>query len=197
MIPQGQFTPSPVVSGFVPPADESYDPLRESHRGGLGLSDASKGRNVKNWQVRYETGSINLYVEGTTPPVYTLAVAGVQAISLAFDNNMRPVFCWQSSAGSTLRYYDTVGEAYTTILIAGASSGRCCVDDVRDIHNEFSDVIWAYVRDDTLYYRQQRDRYGVERLVGPAFGKTLVRVGQSNGRRLTFQLHFVDPEEES
>lgn len=189
MIPLNTFTPEPVLTAFQAPADQPYSSLEESHRGGIAISDGSKGRNVQTWTGRYERETVNIYAEGATTPGYSLVMPGVLTLSIGFDNNMRPVVAYQTATGSHLHFYDTSPESYSIIDIADGTSCRCCTDDVRDLYNTQSDVIFGYVRaDGHLYYRIQRERFLIEHHVGDAEGAQLVRMGQSHGRRLTFQL---------
>jgi hypothetical protein len=53
-----------------------------------------------------------------------------------------------------------------------------------------TDIILAYIRDNTLYYRQQRDRYGIERTLrtGLFDSVKLRNIGMARNYRLYFEL---------
>jgi hypothetical protein len=183
MIPNNAFTLTPIVSAFLPPMDETYQPLTSKSRGGVALNDASLGRDYQNWVVSYDGSDILVAPQGGST-VFTLTVAGVLSVSLAFDNNMNPVIAWMDSVGAKLYWYDNTNFVTTPF---SATSCRVTIDDVRDFYNANSDVIFAYTNAGTLYWRQQRDLYAIERTVGPTTG-LLQKVGLNQLNRLQFQL---------
>jgi hypothetical protein len=75
---------------------------------------------------------------------------------------------------------------YLTKDFEGTTSCRVAVDDARDFYNTNSDVIFAYTKNNTLYWRQQRDRYEIERVVGTT-AKKLIRMGLAQTNRLQFE----------
>jgi hypothetical protein len=183
MIPNNAFTTTPIVSAFLPPKDEPYQPLTSKSRGGIALNDASRGRDYQNWVVSYDGSDILVAPQGGST-AFTLTVAGVLSVSLAFDNNMNVILAWMDSIGAKLYWFDNV--SYVTTAFA-ATSCRVTIDDVRDFYNANSDVIFAYTNAGTLYWRQQRDLYAIERTVGSTTG-LLQKVGLNQLNRLQFQL---------
>jgi hypothetical protein len=184
MIPNNAFTtPTPIVSAFLPPKDEPYQPLTSKSRGGVALNDASEGRDYQNWVVSYNGSDILVAPQGGST-VFTLTVAGVLSVSLAFDNNMNPVIAWMDSVGAKLYWYNNTNFVTTPFA---ATSCRVTIDDVRDFYNANSDVIFAYTYAGTLHWRQQRDQYATEYTVGSTTG-LLQKVGLSELNRLQFQL---------
>lgn len=186
MIPGGQITAVPQPANFEPPNDRPYDPRSQTVRGGVALGDASLGRDVQNWVVTLENNAAAVKPEGGVV-VYMLPLPTAQTISLAFDSNMGVTFCYQTGTGAALYYYSTDLGGYDTLTITGATSSRVCVDDYRDFYSANSDVIFAYTLNDTLYYRQQRDKYLVQYTVGSTT-KLLKRMGRSESSRLQFEL---------
>lgn len=186
MIPSNAFTATAQVDAFVPPVDDIYNPTTVRASGGIAIGDGSRGREVQFWTADYVAGAIVV-----TPALggtgFTLTVAGVLTLSLAFDNAMRVVLGYMKDDGAYLYYYNSLTPAFETLYYATATSCRVCVDDTAEFYNSASDVIFAYVAGGNLCWRQQRDRYAVERVIGPATGK-LVRVGLNRGNRLQFQL---------
>lgn len=186
MIPGNLFTPEPDVSGFEPPLDLPYRPLTQVVQGGIALNNPSQGRQFQQWQVSYANDTISVQPVAQ-PVVFTLPVTGALAVSLAFDNNMGVVLNWQTINSSVIYYYDTLTAAYNTLTVPGTTSSRICVDDARTFYTAQSDVMFAYTRAGNLCYRQQRDRYQVEYVIGPTT-KKLFKVGQSLINRLQFML---------
>jgi hypothetical protein len=187
MIPLNTFTPTPVISNFQAPYDLPYQPLVQHVLGGVAIGDPSQGRQLKIWTVEYNGVSITVKpIDG--PIAFTLVAANVETVSLAFDNNMGLVIVWKlTTGGANLYYYDTLTSQYITRNFPGVTSCRVVVDDARDFYTAQSDVIFAYTLNDNLYWRQQRDRYDDEYLIGPSV-KRLRKVAPNIGNRLQFQL---------
>jgi len=187
MIPANTFTPTPVVSNFQSPYDQPYNPLLQNVLGGVAIGNPSQGRQLKIWTVAYNGVSITVKpIDG--PIAFTLLAADVQTVSLAFDNNMGLVIAWKLlTGGANLYYYDTLTSQYIIRFFPGITSCRVCVDDARDFYTTQSDVIFSYTLNNNLYWRQQRDRYDDEYLIGPT-EKRLRKAAPNIGNRLQFQL---------
>jgi len=186
MIPANTFTPIPVISNFQAPYDLPYQPLTQHVLGGVAIGNPSLGRQVKIWTVNYNGVSITVKpIDG--PIAFTLVAADVQTVSLAFDNNMGLVIGWMTSIDAKLYYYDTLLAAYTIRTFVGPTSCRVVVDDARDFYTAQSDVIFGYTMAGNLYWRQQRDRYDVQYLIGPT-ANLLRKMAPNVGNRLQFQL---------
>lgn len=190
MIPiNGAFTVVPVTSDFLPPLDESYTPLLMRAPGGIAINNGSQGREVQFWTVSYDGAHINVDAEMSGSGSYVLPVAGVLACCLAFDSNMAVAIGYMTASGGHLYYFDSLTGSYQTLDFPRALSCRVAVDKTNAFYSAKSDVIFAYVRDDdTVQYRQQRDRYAIDYPVGVANGETLIRVGPSVDNRLQLQL---------
>ena len=184
-IPGNAITPAPIVTAFTAPADEPYTPLYQKVWGGTAIGNGVAGRRVKYWEVSYETGSIRVRPVGGAE-AFSLRVAGVLACSLAFDQNMGVVLAWQTVSGSSIYFYGNTG-SYTTLEVAGATSCRIAVDDLRQESTASSDVIFAYTLNNTLYWRQQRENYTIQRTVG-ATTRQLKKLGMNVGNRLQLLL---------
>ena len=84
---------------------------------------------------------------------------------------------------------EETGMVFTSIL--GAVNPRVTLDDKRRGQTSSSDVILAYLRAGSLYYRQQRDRYLTEYLLtaNPPCGG-LATLCMSTGGRLHLALRW-------
>lgn len=190
-IPLHIISPVPVQAEFVAPLDEPYTPLEESVLGGTAVGNGSAGRQVQKWSVFYDGTAIRVASEGG-PVEFSLTVPGVLTVSLAFDTNMAVAVAYQTAVGANLHFYNGVLGAYDTMTIVGATSCRAGLDDQRQFNESASDVIFSYTLDDVLYYREQRDRYLVERVVGPSIG-ILLRTGQNVLNRFQWKLGIYTP----
>jgi len=186
MIPGGDFTPIPIVSGYNPPLNEPYVPLYQKVWGGVELNDGTQGRMVRYWEVSYDGTNININPE-SDPVVFSIVQADVETVSLGFDANMSPVIGWQSVGTSNIYFYDGATFTFQTITISGTTSCRVFLDDPRDFNSSESDVMIAYTKNNTLYYRQQRDNYTIEYTIGPTV-KLLTKAGLNTVNRLQFEL---------
>ena len=187
MIPLNTFTPTPIISNFQAPYDLPYNPLSQDVLGGIAIGNPSQGRQYKIWTVSYNGAAIDVKpVDG--PIAFSLLAANVETVSLAFDNNMGLVIAWKlTTGGANLYYFDTLTSQYITRFFAGVLSCRVVVDDARDFYTASSDVIFGYTLGGNLYWRQQRDRYDNQYLVGPTT-KFLRKMAPNVGNRLQFQL---------
>lgn len=186
-LPLNVITPEPVVADFLAPWDEPYLPMEESVTGGVAIGDGSQGRQVQRWTIFYEGGIVKVAPE-SGPVQFTRATPDVQTLSLAFDSNMAVAYAWQSPAGSNLYFFNSLIGGYDTLTIGDGTSCRVGVDDPRRFNEAASDVIFAYTRDGELYWRQQRDRYTIERHVGHSAGRVLRRCAPNKLNRLQFLL---------
>lgn len=186
MIPGNAFTPAPIISNFQAPYDLPYQPLTQVVLGGAAIGNPSLGRQYQTWTVNYNGAAITVKPADNVI-AFTLLAADVQTVSLAFDNNMGLVIAWMTSIDAKLYYFDTLTSSYITRTFVGPTSCRVVVDDARDFYTAQSDVIFSYTRIGNLYWRQQRDRYDIERLAGPTT-KLLRKMAPNVGNRLQFQL---------
>ena len=187
MIPTNTLTTAAIYAPYGPPEDAPYDPFRHVVRGGVALGDPSQGRNSQNWEVTYSAGTIWVGRVGQAS-VFSLVVAGVLSVSLAFDNNMQVAVGYMNSSGANLYYFNSLSSSYQTFTVSGATSCKVCVDDNRGFADATSDVIFAYTLAGVLYWTQQRDRYATPRVVGNTV-RRLERLGLSKGARLQFGLN--------
>lgn len=187
-IPGGNlnFTATPQVGVFLPPNDTAYNPLTQIINGGIALNNPTQGREYQLWEVFYDSGDIKMKpVTGSVEFTYTAPNATI--ISGAFDQNMAAVVAYVDTSNvATIYYFGPSG--YTTLSVNDVSSMRLVVDDSRDYYSAGSDIFFCYVKNDVLCYRIQRENYANEYQIGPAYGKTLKRVGLTDKNRVQFEL---------
>lgn len=165
--------------------------------GGIALSDASRGLLYQRWRARlFAPGTVDSYVELDAAGVAATTLVelpNLTEISISFDQLMRPVLAFVQNNIAYLRWFDSVpGEYVTDEIGVGVITPRVTMDDKRFIATEGyqkNDVILAYVRTGNLYYRQQRDRFTIERLLKTDV-KPLIKIGFNRGLRLQF-MHEV------
>ena len=196
MIPMGRLSTVAAPAPFQDP-DSLNTPnfLTAYEQGGVDLSDASQGLLVKRWTATYnaETGAIDLSAPGV-PQTTIFTALGVTELDLAFDQNMRPFFTYVQDGQAKFRWYDTVlGANRITDLNVADYNPRCCLDDKREMQTSLgsNDIILAYMRGGSLYYRQQRDRYENEYLLYAGVNAKFLRMGMSKTYRLQFYFEGI------
>lgn len=198
MIPEDRLSTEAVYAPYYAPDDtDPPDDLWDMEIGGAALNDPSQGLRVKVWTLRAVGATGDVYV-GAFDVFETLlfTAPGIQEVSLAFDQNMRPFVAFVQSGQAKYRWYDTLtGTNVITELDPLDRNPRCCMDDKRDgqTSSGTNDVILAYTRENALYYRQQRERYGVERLLKTEVNGRLMRVGMNTVNRLQFMFEEILP----
>lgn len=191
-LPENAFPEFAVKGAFLPPDDIASEKLpRDYELGGVALNDATQGQLVKTWQLRLVGDSLMLSPYPHTEETFVLSAPGITACSLAFDQNMRPTVAYISEGRAYLRWYDSQVQAtVTTELDSSIRSLFLTMDDKRDKCENRSDVLLFYTRGSALYYRQQRDRYTVERLLRGITNPDarIVRAGMNDSLRIQVEL---------
>lgn len=192
-LPDNSLSTSSVPSRFFGARAGATSKTVDYEDGGIALNDPSGGLLVQRWRARlFRSGETDSAVWLDAPQVSEfewLTVPNMTEISFSFDANMRPVVAYVANGRAYLNWFDSVPNAYvTTALAVDVITPRVSLDDKRDIASngyQLSDVILGYVRGGNLYYRQQRDRYLIERLLKTGV-KPLIRIGFTRGLRFQF-----------
>lgn len=160
--------------------------LVDYEMGGIALQDPSQGLDYLLWTAFTDGSTVFVQHSGIDPiPLFT--GTNITEVSLAFDHNMRPFVAFVDNGVAKYYWYDTQDSTQKiTELPEGAHSPRCCFDDRRKVSTNTSDIILAYMIGNDLYFRQQRDRYGVEYPLAENVGKRLLEIGMNAGYRLQF-----------
>jgi hypothetical protein len=188
MIPGNVISAIPDVSNFIYLNNEHYNPLISKTMGGTDIGNGTDGREIKVWEARWNDGVVSVGVKNFINPQFTLPVADILSISLAFDANMGIVLGWRTATTGVLYYFDSLTHGYTTLSISNITSCGVFIDDPRQETSSTSDVIFAYTLNNKLFYRVQRERYTVEHFVGNTT-KRLIKVGLNELKRLQFALY--------
>ena len=161
-------------------------------RGGVAIGDASMGLDTQDWQCKYapSSGQVSINPVGAPDAPY-VTIPGASEMCFTFDQSMRPVLAYMVGSVCKLRWYDTTVSSFVVTDFPGVRSPRLTLDDKRPSQVNNSDVIFAYIKaNGDLCYRQQRDRYLVERVLhtGVDPSNRLITVGMANNLRLHFEI---------
>lgn len=172
--------------------------LEDYELGGSGLQDPSQGLQVQGWR-----GDINLltldctltpFVTGTPTVIFTETIPAPVEFSFSFDSNMRYMSATRWADNTVkLRWYDTALPGYTITTYTGIKSMMLSLDDKREFAGSYRDVLFTYIKtDNKLYYRQQRDRFLIERLLDGNLAANLriTQFGMGRNLRMQWRLEY-------
>lgn len=193
--PQNTVSVQPIEALFLAPdtADFALDYSLEN--GGATIGDGSQGRQIATWRasISGDATAVNiarLDGQGVTT-AFVVGAIGITEVALAFDSNMNPAVAYRESGIVKFKWYDSIPQQFITTVYADLTSFKLSADDKRVQQTAVSDVIFAYVRADVLYWCQQRDRYLVEYIAGPALKQRIRRFGMTEINRVQFELERV------
>lgn len=190
-LPLNEFADTPVPAAFLAPDDRTRSSLLVDYEmGGIALGDPSQGLRVQVWEARVSGNDIQVKPELSAFWTTVITVADVTEIAFAFDQNMRPVVSYVAAGVAKMYWFDTVAASFVTTTLVGASSPVVTMDDKRPNQVSASDVLLFYIAGGEVKYRQQRDRFTIERTLDtvPVGMTRITRWGMSVVLRM--QLEF-------
>jgi hypothetical protein len=177
-----------VPSKYPAPDNAALSALTSVKSGGAALNDPGAGFNVQDWTLNYADGDVTISAP-SAEPVVLFSLDGITEIDLAFDQSMRPFVAFMQNGVARYWWYDSQssGPVFSD-LPDGTEAPRCCLDDRRPQGVPSSDIILAYLRSGTLYFRAERDRYETEYTLASSVTGSLRRVAMNRGLRVQFEL---------
>lgn len=192
MLPDNE--PSSIALGglYTPPDDYPTTPLLDYEMGGLDIQDPSAGLNVKVWRCWASIDGDVFVAPNDDLGDATLLFnrTNLEELSFSFDTNMQPVVTFVQYGLVWLYWYDSVPASYVFTSYPTCRNPKLAHDDKRYQAVGRGDAIFGYLRGNNLYYRQQRDRYTIERLLRENIprGVKLKNIGMNKNWRLQFEL---------
>lgn len=194
MIPNSRLIDDIVDTEFISPRDRKYKSNVSYEIGGVALSDTSNGLLSHVWKACIDGNQIYIKRDDLEQQELILADENITEIDFTFDQNMRPCVCYVSNGQAKLYWFDTQSNDYQTTIFENIKNPRLSLDDKRVFNVENSDIIFAYIKDNTLYYRQQRDRFGIEYLLKEGI-QSLRKIGMGKENRFLFMCEVLKNEE--
>ena len=190
MMPDNEKSTVSVVANFEGGRGKPTSGVIDYELGGIAINDPSKGLDYQIWRSRKIQDRILLDNPDISEPIIILDLPNVTEFSFTFDQNMRVTIAYVQKGTSYIKWYDTQAGEMVTTTIGKVKTPRVSLDDKRTIARVDSDVILAYVKNDNkIYYRYQRDRYGVEyKLSDIDASAGLVKIGMMNNYRFGFMI---------
>lgn len=184
---------TPVIGQLLSPDNLPKRPTIDFEMGGIGLQDPSQGLRVQQWRGWFERNESAVYVESAnTPPTKIFDQQNIVWLSFCFDQNMRwSAVCTLNDGLSYLRWYNSAIDDYDiTELDAGVITPFLSLDDKRSTQNGASDIILAYIQNQTVYLRVQRERFTVAHEWEKSIPKDWIirNFGMSNKLRLQMEI---------
>lgn len=183
----------PVVGTIYAPDNAPKRPTIDFEMGGIALQDPSQGLQVQTWRAWFDRNEAAVFVEApNTPPTMIFEQAAITWLSFCFDQNMRWAAVYTLADGqSYLRWYDSALPGYTiTPLDVGVVTPYLTLDDKRQSQGAVSDMVLAYIREENVYLRVQRERFGVMHMWAEKIPKDWIirNFGMSNKLRLQMEI---------
>lgn len=150
--------------------------------GPVAKQDVSDGLYDNVWKAWVDESDDVRIQNITTGSAATLEFnqAGILNIDLTFDQLGRPVIAFDTGSTIYLYWFDPVGEIQTITSFGSGKRVCCSLDERRFYLLDRGNIIFAYQRGNTAYYRLQEDRYLVE------YSTPLIDVVDLNVCGLTF-----------
>lgn len=187
-LPQNVLSTTPVPAQFRYPRNVPRAALVDYEYGGVALQDPSQGLRYQVWKCEYIEEQVVLSApEVTAAPLIT--VPNIVELSFTFDQNMNPFVAYELANGDAKFYWfdSTIPGFTTTTLPADSASPRCALDDNRALEIPISDILLAYVRAGSLYFRMQRERFLTEHELSDSIGGSrLLQIGLNEQLRMQF-----------
>lgn len=191
MLPLNTASSVDVAGDLTFPDDQVVSPLQDYELGGVAIGDPSRGLTFQPWRSHVDSlGRVRLQPMNAAPTIVHTE-PGITELSFAFDQNMRPALGYVVAGLVRLRWYDSTVSNYVITDFPGLRSPRLSLDEKRPmLFGAISDVIFAYIRDSDLCYRQQRDRYLTEYVLrgGVMSNQRIVSMGMNNSQRLQIEV---------
>ena len=193
MLPQDALSDEPVNAPFFGGRALPVKNLIDYETGGINIQDASQGLEYQVWKAEViNSKDIFLSAENGFKARIITGV-NITEVSFTFDQNMRPVIVYVENGLAKLRWFDSAIAQFTTTPYPNIITPRLALDDKRNRQSLISDVIFAYLRDGKLFYRQQRDRYSIEYLEAVNVDSPgLIKIGMNRQYRMQFLLRFPE-----
>lgn len=191
-LPNDELSTQPMPSYFLGARAQIFPDYVDYMDGGVAIQDASLGLSYQIWTAEIVSDVIedNIMLSApTSPPQSVYSGQDITEVSLSFTQNMDICIAFVEQGIAKLLWYDTsVSQLVVTIIDGNVTHPKVALDDSREFNRAGSDVILSYIKDGALYYRQQRDRFGIERQLSSGPWIALKRIGMGAGLRFQFQV---------
>lgn len=181
-MPDNVLSTTAIKSNFL--SGDRTNPLVDYEFGSIAIGNTSQGFQ-KLWSCFYEDGAIKAGYDSNFQTL--LLVQDVTALSFAFDINMRPLVAYVANQLCYLWWYDSSQSAQVTTEWGDCTFPQLSLDEKRSSQSANADVIFSYIKNNTLYMRIQRERFQIEHKLVKA--KRLIQIGMMTNFRFGFAFY--------
>lgn len=192
MLPNSSLSIYQVYNEWMCPLVTSIQtPLVDYELGGVNISDTSAGLSHQMWECSLNNQNKIILTPEHSASIEIITVPdNITKLTFAFDQNMKVCIAYSVQNSTFLYWFDTILSDYTITEFVGCTSPALTLDERRDEYISNSDVVFAYVRDNKLCYRLQRDRYTVEYILVENFNGKVIAIGTNIDYRLQFSIMY-------
>lgn len=184
-LPNNHISVQPTRLNYLAPDNQlRVNTLYDFERGGVEINDSSQGLSGYNWKLWVSGDDVLVAREPYDSSTVLFTAPGITGISLSFDQNMQPCVAYTQSNDCKLWWFDSFTSAYVITDLIGCTSPLVCMDDKREGTSNYNDILLFYVRDGAIQFRQQRDRFSVERRLVDVVPGKIIQVGMTEGLRI-------------
>jgi len=163
--------------------------------GPIHLNDPSEGLLYQTWMSKVVNDQVVLSADNYSETVI-FSAPSISDFSIAFNQNGQLNYCYVQEGTTYLYWYDASVSGYVTTNFGSTMrTPKVTLDDKRSGASGASDIIFAYIKisDNKLYFRQQRDRFQIERLLDAGPFISIERMYFNVNNALQFKLVEGDP----
>jgi len=188
-LPDNSLYPTPIYYPFIADKGSRVSRTKDFEYGGIHYRDASLGLLHTIWIAEVVGNDVRVYNKQTDETYYVYSGTDITEISFGMDTAANPVIAVVDRGTCFIRWFDYSQQNYIVSTFYNIRNPCIGMDDKYNYITSNSSVIFAYVKDNKLYFRDQRDRFEVEYWLRDLTSNIkLIKVGMSEGRRFQFQL---------
>lgn len=192
-IPENSLYPYVVYSPFTPDKNSRVSRTKDYEYGGIHYRDSSLGLMSHIWIAELVEDDIVVYNKDTDESFIAYSGKDIEEFSFAMDTANNPIIAARQNGILHVRWFDFDTQVYIVTSFTGIRNACICLDDKLNYVTGTSSIILAYIRNDNLYFRDQRDAFSIEYLLKELSSNIkLLKIGMNEGRRLQFQLVNTD-----
>lgn len=156
--------------------------------GPRGIQDPDAGASFQVWRGEVVRNQCIISAPNHAAQVIYTG-SDITDFSFTFDTNARLCHCVTDGGVTRFFFFNTLTGQPDELTLPGVTTPKCTLDDRRVTQTTEADVMLAYLKPDGgLYYRQQRDRYTIERLLSAGPFTALEKMYKSSTLRLQFEV---------
>lgn len=189
--PSNSLSEIPVPGEFVGSgAANILDRKRDYEEGPIAEQDPSQGLNYQEWRSYILDNKIWLESDNSPARVVYEGTEELTDVSIAFNQNADIHYAYIEGGVAKLYWFDTTTSQFETMILPeGSRTPKITMDDKRLTQNVNNDIILSYIKaDNGLYFRMQRERFQVERLLHPGPFVMIRQMYMNDGWRLQWLL---------